>query len=243
MINKLNLVKMNPRQENLFKIITSQYIKTAQPVSSKFIAEAGNFEFSPATVRNEMAELENQGYICHPHTSAGRVPTEKGYQFFVDNFLIEDRINKRHQEFLDKLAKQFNKFEPQVAKELAKGMAEFSQGAVFIAFSDSDFYYTGISNLFAQPEFEHHQLVYNLSQVIDHLDRVVNKIFDSTKSNVEIYIGSQNPFSPDCSSVIAKYKTKNHSGLLGILGPIRMDYQNNASLIKYSQRIINSLDR
>jgi len=232
---------MNPRQENLFKIITSQYIKTAQPVSSNFIALAGNFELSPATIRNEMAELESQGYIYHPHTSAGRVPTELGYRFFVENFLTDAKLGKKEQSFLDKVIKSFKGFEPQVAKELAKGMAEFSQGAVFVAFSDSDFYYTGISNLFAQPEFGQHQLVSNLSQVIDHLDRVVNKMFDSIETDVEIYIGSKNPFSPDCSSVVSKYKTKNNSGLLGILGPTRMDYQTNFNLIKYSQELINNL--
>lgn len=232
---------MNSRQQDLLKIITSQYIKTAQPVSSKFITEAGNFDLSSATIRNEMAELEQAGYIYHPHTSAGRVPTEKGYQFFVDNFLVENKINKRQQEFLDKLAKQFNKFEPQIIKELAKGIAEFSNGAVFVAFSDNDFYYTGLSNLFSQPEFTEPRLVYSLSRVIDHLDQVVNKIFNNIDFEVKVAIGSHNPFAPDCSSVLTKYQIRDSHGLLGILGPIRMDYQNNISLVKYSQQIINNL--
>jgi transcriptional regulator of heat shock response len=232
---------MNQRQQNLLKIITSHYIKTAVPVSSKFITDSGKFKLSSATIRNEMAELEQEGYIYHPHTSAGRMPTELGYQFFVDNFLNDLKLGKREQTFLDTVAKAFKKFEPRAAKELAKGVAEFSRGTVFIAFSDRDFYYTGIANLFAQPEFYQHQLVYDLSRVIDHLDSVVNKIFDIVEYDVEIYIGSQNPFSRDCSSVITKYKAKKDIGLLGILGPTRMDYENNVSLLKYAQELINSL--
>lgn len=232
---------MNTRQKNLFKIIVSQYIKTAVPVSSKHITEFGEFQLSSATIRNEMAELEQEGYIYHPHTSAGRVPSEKGYQFFIENFLEDLKLGQKEQIMLDGIIKSFQKFEPQLPKELAKGIAEFSNGAVFVAFSDSDFYYTGISSLFAQPEFVEHQLVHHLSQVIDHLDKVVSKIFDDIKTDVEIYVGENNPFGHDCSSVISKYKNKKHSGLLGILGPTRMDYENNVSLIKYSQELINSL--
>jgi len=232
---------MNPRQQDLFKIITSQYIKTVIPVSSKYITESGKFRLSSATIRNEMAGLEQEGYIYHPHTSAGRVPTEKGYQFFVANFLKDLKLGQKEQTMLDSIMASFKKFEPQLPKELAKGIAEFSNGAVFVAFSDRDFYYTGLSNLFSQPEFEQHQLVYSLSQVIDHLDRIVNKIFNNIESDVEIYIGSQNPFSRDCSLVITKYKAKKDVGLLGILGPTRMDYESNASLVKYSQTLINNL--
>lgn len=236
-----NIKKMNSRQQNLLQIITAQYIKTAVPVSSKNIAEAGKFKLSSATIRHEMAELEQEGYIFHPHTSAGRMPTELGYQFFVENFLDNIKLGKKEQNLLDTVIKPFEHFESQVAKELARGMAEFSQGAVFVAFSDRDFYYTGISNLFSQPEFGEHQLVYNLSQVIDHLDSVVNEIFNNIQFDVEIYIGRQNPFSHDCSSVITKYKTREETGLLGILGPTRMDYENNVGLVKYCQELINSL--
>jgi len=231
---------MNPRQQNLLKIITGQYIKTALPVSSQLIAQAGSFDLSPATIRNEMADLEQQGYIFHPHTSAGRVPTQKGYQFYVDNFLNEPRLNKKQQDSLDQLARPFKQFEPLMAKELAKGVAEFSQGAVFVAFSPNDFYYTGLSNLFSQPEFAEQRLIYNLSRVIDHLDLVLGKIFGQIGSDIKIAVGKNNPIAHDCSAVITKYQVKNQQGILGILGPMRMDYQNNFSLIKYSQELISA---
>jgi heat-inducible transcriptional repressor len=232
---------MNERQEGLLKTIVTEYVKTAEPVSSKLIADAGNFGLSSATIRNEMADLEEQGYICHPHTSAGRVPTEKGYQYFIKNFIDQGKVAKKHQAALDKLSRNFQSFEPSAVKSLAKEIAELSHNAVFIAFSDNDFYYTGLSNLFSQPEFSQQQLVYELSLVIEHLDQVIKKLFSRDGVEVEIVLGSQNPFAADCGSIIAHYQSENNQGILGIIGPMRMDYQNGVSLVKYSQKLINKL--
>ena len=74
---------MDSRKENLISIIVEEYAKTALPVGSKFLVQSHSFNVGSATIRNEMAELENLGYITHPHTSAGRIPTEKGYQFYI----------------------------------------------------------------------------------------------------------------------------------------------------------------
>ncbi|OGY57165.1 MAG: hypothetical protein A3H67_03020 [Candidatus Buchananbacteria bacterium RIFCSPLOWO2_02_FULL_46_11b] len=232
---------MNKRQQNLHEIIIAEYIKTAEPVSSKFISQAGNFDLSSATIRNEMAELEDQGYIFHPHTSAGRVPTEKGYRFFVENYIADFALNKRAKDCLDKVLKPLKYFEPQAVKELAKEMAELSGGAVLIAFSDNNFYYTGLANLFSQPEFIEHRLVASLSRVIDHLDRVINKIYKEIDSEVKIDIGRRNPFAQDCSSVLTRFQCQKQAGILGILGPIRMDYKNNAGLVGYSRQLIENL--
>jgi len=231
---------MNERQKNLLKTIVSNYIKTAEPVSSKSIAESGLFDLSPATIRNEMVELEDQGYIYHPHTSAGRIPSEKGYQFYIENFLGEPKLSKKEQEMLDLTSKKFDEFQPSLVKEMAKSIVEFSDNAVFIAFSDRDFYYTGLSNLFSQPEFTQHQLVYHLTKVVEHLDQVIEKIFQSCDDEVRIMIGRDNPFAKDCSSVMTRYQNEQGNGVIGILGPLRMDYQNNLSLVKYTQKLINN---
>ena len=193
LINRI-FKKMDKRKQNLLKIIVSQYIETAEPVSSKLISEAGDFDLSSATIRNEMADLEDLGYIFHPHTSAGRVPTEKGYLFFIENFLIKKDLPKKQQETLNRSIKSQKSFEPPIVKELAKALAELCENAVFVAFSDNDFYYTGLANLFSQPEFVEPKVIYHLSQVIDHLDLVVNKFFHDLENEIEITLGRQNPF-------------------------------------------------
>ena len=229
---------MNERQEHLLKIIATCYIKSAQPVSSKLICSAGEFDLSSATIRNEMADLEQEGYIFHPHTSAGRVPTEKGYRYYVQHFIDESPLPKRQQEALEKAFG--GSAGADTIKQLAKKLAELADSTVFIAFSPNDFYYTGLSNLFAQPEFSEHEVIYSVSKVIDHFDRVLTKLFDSV-DDTDILIGSDNPFATDCSAVVTRYVTGARSGLLGILGPVRMDYQQNYELVRFGQILIKDL--
>ena len=76
---------LDERKAAILRAVVEEYIETAQPVGSSHVASAPGVDVSSATVRNEMAGLEAEGYLRQPHTSAGRVPTEKGYRFFVDN--------------------------------------------------------------------------------------------------------------------------------------------------------------
>ena len=84
---------LNERKKKILQAIIDEYINTAEPVSSGTIVEKYNLGCSSATVRNEMVELENNGYLDKPHTSAGRVPSAKGYRFYVDELLKEDDIS------------------------------------------------------------------------------------------------------------------------------------------------------
>ena len=76
---------LDERKAAILRAVVKEYIETAQPVASAHVARLGSLAVSPATVRNEMAVLEREGYLVHPHTSAGRVPTDKGYRFYVDH--------------------------------------------------------------------------------------------------------------------------------------------------------------
>ncbi len=75
---------LDDRKAAILRAVVREYIDTAQPVGSAHVARMGELNVSPATVRNEMAQLEREGFLAHPHTSAGRIPTDKGYRFFVD---------------------------------------------------------------------------------------------------------------------------------------------------------------
>jgi len=80
------------RQEQILKIIVREYVQNGQPIGSKTLVDTYKLDISPATVRNEMAALEKQGYLAHPHTSAGRVPTELGYRYFVRKLMDETEL-------------------------------------------------------------------------------------------------------------------------------------------------------
>ena len=84
---------LNDRKKQILQAIIEEYIQTAEPVSSNAIVQKYGLNYSSATVRNEMADLEKEGFLDKPHTSAGRIPSAKGYRFYVDELLKEDNIS------------------------------------------------------------------------------------------------------------------------------------------------------
>ena len=221
-------MKGNDRKIALFNAILSEYIKTAKPVGSKFLVEKCDIDCSPATVRNVMAELEDQGLIHSPHTSAGRIPTAFGYKYYIDNFLNKDlELKTKYQEQINIVA--INHDGENKLKSIAKEVAEISDQAIVLALAENSFYYTGVSNLFKKPEFQDVNVMYNLSEIIDQFDEVMINMY-RPEQDVEILIGDSNPFSDQCSVIF--------NGTMGILGPMRMDYEKNYSLIKYVNQLL-----
>src|SRR5688572_13262052 len=102
----LSTAEQEERKRKLLQAVIHQYVKTAKPVGSAFLADQYNLDLSSATIRHVMAELEQDGYLTHPHTSAGRVPTDKAYRFYVDSLMElqrlalieEERIQREYQE-------------------------------------------------------------------------------------------------------------------------------------------------
>ena len=80
------------RLEDVLALIVSKYVETAEPVSSRFVAQ--QLGLSSATIRNVMADLEDMGLITHPHTSAGRIPTDKGYRYYIDTLMMIKSLNE-----------------------------------------------------------------------------------------------------------------------------------------------------
>jgi heat-inducible transcriptional repressor len=83
------MVDLTERTQKILAYVVQEYVETAQPVGSETLVRKRGLRVSSATIRNELAELEEMGYLTHPHTSAGRVPTEKGYRYFVESLMEE----------------------------------------------------------------------------------------------------------------------------------------------------------
>jgi len=100
--------ELNEREKNILRHIIQQFILTASPVGSRNITKKYEIGLSPATVRNIMSDLEDEGYVDHPHTSAGRVPTDKGYRFYVDSLIDIQDIKSSEKAFIkEKLVESY----------------------------------------------------------------------------------------------------------------------------------------
>lgn len=227
---------MDNRKKLILNTIIKEHIKTGAPVGSGVLVDKYKLNISPATVRNEMANLEEEGYIAQPHTSAGRIPTEKAYNLHLKN-LKEKKLPASEVANFESILKRKDEIN---FKRAAKEMARFSGNAIFWAFHKHNLYYTGISNLLSQPEFSQSDLIYDISLVIDRVDEVVNDIFDEVDFKTNVMLGSGNPFSGHCSTVLTKYKINNKIGMFGILGPLRMDYEKNLALVNFISKKIST---
>lgn len=233
---------MDDRKSQLLNSIIEEYIDSAEPVGSGLIVEKYNLKVSTATVRNEMMELEKEGFIYQPYTSSGRVPTEAGYKFYVENSAKKKDVNNATKKKLQEIIKQEDGKELKI-KNIAKKISQESDEIMIIAFGAMDVYYTGISNLFSQPEFYEHQSVRNLSEVIDRMDEVIYKCYNSNIANaagVNILIGADNPFDRSCSAIITKFRPADKDILMCMLGPMRMDYNKNVGLVEYAKNLLGN---
>ena len=223
---------LTSRQQSLLKVIIDLYVKDAEPVSSGLLVNKISEPLSSATVRNELVILEEEGYLVQPHTSAGRIPSTKAYQFYVENFLNSKKMSKKIEERILSVLQESTIVNRDTLKMLAKEVARLTGEAVVVAFSGNDVYYTGLSNLIVKPEFEDKQLLVDISRVIDHLDKVVYDLFPLV-DDVKIMIGANCAFNEHCAALVAPVRFQGETGMLVILGPERMDYIENFNLINF----------
>jgi len=94
---------LDERDREILRLIIKSYITSGEPVGSRTLAKSMEWRFSPATIRNVMADLEEEGYLAQPHTSAGRIPSEKGYRFFVDHLADSGRLTKSDERYISRM--------------------------------------------------------------------------------------------------------------------------------------------
>ena len=229
---------MDVRKEELLTKLIDQHVQTAAPVSSGLLVDAYHLDVSSATVRNDMAVLEEEGYIYQPHTSAGRVPTEKGYLFYLQSLKSKTLPVKVEKDLQELVSSQ-----PRVPMKLvARYVADYTQEAVIIARGINDTYYTGISHLFSKPEMRDYEVVRSISAVVDHFDTVLEDVFEKLSDETKIFVGSENPFSDLCYMMGFSFESEGEEGAIILLGPMRMDYARNMSVMNAVREMVDHLD-
>lgn len=232
------MTAMDTRQEVILKAIVKEYIKTAEPVSSGILTKKYSFGVSPATIRNDMAELEKQGFIVQPHTSAGRIPTEKGYRNIIADYMQTERqIAKNEQQAMRRHVPQ--RLTEDALRDLARTLAMLSRETVVIGFGPHAIT-AGIANLLRQPEFSTQDLIQRIAMVLDQIDELVHEIgTEELPHDVSVLIGQQSPFGLDLGAVVTHYGEDEEGNILCILGPVRMNYRDNIARLSYLKTLLN----
>jgi heat-inducible transcriptional repressor len=219
------------RQEKLLAAIIEQYAEVASPVGSTLLAKL--FGVSSATIRAEMAELERAGFIKQPHTSAGRVPTDKGYRHYVNGMAGQKELapTKREQRALSARVSNTGANE-QTIRNAVETLVDLTSNLGLATIGDQ-LYMSGLSNLFGQPEFMQPGQVREVAQLLDNLQPWLREAAPNEPLNV--YIGRENPIgsTAGCSLIISRFRSpySDHS-YIGVLGPTRQSYRDVLGLVQ-----------
>lgn len=225
---------MEKRKEKVLKYTVKEYIKTAEPVSSQTLVEKYHLNASSATIRWDMVELTEEGYLWQPYCSAGRIPTEKAYRFFIKKF-CQPRLSSEIEKKIEEAFLNENNREEAIRK-LGRLMAFVSKN-LSILLLGKEFFWQGLSYLLSQPEFYEPE---EILEMVEAFEELYDKIEEEEINNeIKIYIGKDNPFSrdEDLSLILGGFE----DGVVGILGPIRMDYPRNIALVKKVKEILEEI--
>lgn len=223
---------MTERQQKILAAIVEQYAEVASPVGSSLLARA--FEVSSATIRAEMAELERLGYIAQPHTSAGRIPTDKGYRTYV-NWLQDSPAKvpvSRTAYAIERQIQDSGEIE-QAMKNAAQSLALATRN-LGVASWNGVMYQYGLSSLFKHPEFYGGRQAFEIAQLVEQLPELLGQLYHD-HNRVSVFIGSENPIgkSAGASSIIARVESPYGPSFIGVIGPTRQNYSQVVGLIDY----------
>jgi heat-inducible transcriptional repressor len=239
---KSKLKGMTDRQIAILVAIVEQYAEIAVPVGSVTLAKL--FGVSSATIRSEMARLEEMELITQPHTSAGRIPTDKGYRFYVNRLTetedhgigldrsaraIEARVNT-HSDHADR-----------AIRSAVDSLVELTHNLGVATIGDQ-LYMSGIGNLFSQPEFMQGRHTQAVAQLLDNLEPWLREAAPNEPLNV--FIGSENPIGKTSGAtlIISRFRSPySDRSYIGVLGPTRQSYSKVMRLVRQTGAMLEEV--
>ena len=233
-------VMITERQTKILNTIIQEYIDSAEPVSSQLLEKKYNFGIRPAMIRIEMQKLTQKGFLYQPHTSAGRVPTDKGYRFFVDNILKSGIPEFKDIFEIEDIFQEAKKDIFNLVSRLTKFLAEESSSFAILNLLERDlFWKEGWEGILREPEFEEKDFLFDFAKFLENFEKNIKNL--KINSKIKIYIGRENPFekAKKFSIISSKcYFSDIGEGIVSLLGPKRMSYDKNIGLINSLMKIL-----
>ncbi len=237
---------LTQRQTDVLKAIIREFTESGEPVGSDILEKKYKLGVSPATIRNEMVELAKKGYLVKSYFSSGRIPSSRGFRFYINHLMREKELSTS-----DEVAYKNSIWDDRADSHRllshATHMLAEKTGLLSLAITNKgDVYYAGVSNLMAISEF----LNWELSRVIfERLDRASfwENIFDRVQKledNLHFVLSEDDfsdPVYATCASVFGEFEGANLHGMIGVVGPKRMYYDSVAPQIKYFSGLIEQI--
>ena len=243
----VRFVDYESRRNAVLSTTINKYIREPFPVSSESIAD--DFDLSSATIRNIFAQLEEDGYLTHPHTSGGRIPTHKGYRYYVDFLISELELLEEEKEHIIREYREKDDALEDILDKTSEVISAITHYAGIVSFLEwqDKFFYKGISRILSQPEFNDSKRVRLLIKMIEDKEPLLNIINRDFKDKVRVYIGGELGCDQinNCALAVSAYCIKGKPlGRLAVLGPMRMEYKHIIPALEYISEVLSEvLDR
>lgn len=232
--------EISQRQAKILAGIVKLNCETGHPVASRDLVSSYDFGLSPATIRNEMVALEQMGYIRQPHTSAGRVPTDEGFRYFVNQLMDRVKLTVREQESLRTEILKLQAVNAEIGRRLAKVLASHTEQASFAVFPE-EVSSSGLSNILHNQNLAPEDAT-EIAEFFDHLDEYAEDLLAEYGSDQpRTLIGKEFTLNKgsDYSIIVSGLQLPDgKKGVIGLIGPKAMQYPKNITLIEYITKII-----
>ncbi len=234
---------MTDRQIAILVAIVEQYAEVAVPVGSVTLAKL--FGVSSATIRSEMAKLEEMELITQPHTSAGRIPTDKGYRFYVNQITEADEQGMfeldRSARAIEARVNTHSDHADRAIRSAVDSLVELTHNLGVATIGDQ-LYMSGIGNLFSQPEFLQGTHTQAVAQLLDNLEPWLREAAPNEPLNV--FIGAENPIgkTSGASLIISRFRSPySDRSYIGVLGPTRQSYGKVMRLVRHAGAMLEEV--
>jgi transcriptional regulator of heat shock response len=237
-------VDYESRKRAILAATINKYIQEAEPIASEDISR--EFDLSSATIRNIFAELEESGFLIHPYTSGGRIPTDNGYRYYVD-FLIQqiELLDEEKELIVKKYKREIRQLEDALEEtsDVISAITHYA-GIVSLLEWQDKFFYKGIGYILEQPEFRNPDKIRILIKMIEDKQWLLDIINRDFSEKVKVYIGREIgcPGMENCSLVVSSYSFKDKPlGRLAVLGPTRMEYKHIIPTLEYISSVLTEV--
>lgn len=229
--------EIGEREATVLQLVVSDFIRTGEPVGSAAVGRRHHLRVSAATIRNDMAALEDAGYLNHPHTSAGRVPTDLGYRFYVDAIPRWPRLSEKKRRTIDRFFGHPADDPDEIVRGTAVLLSRLTRyGAVAQPPGSPHVILGGAANIASEDAFEHRETVRQLLELLEQEEPMLRLLHSlSDEGEVAVRIGGENPFPAmrEASVVVAPYRRgPDRLGVVAVIGPTRMQYPGAMSAVR-----------
>jgi len=238
------------RKDEILRVTIDQYIGSVTPVSSARIAKECSFSLSTATIRNILAELEEEGFLTHPHTSAGRVPTQEGYRYYVDHFLHEIQLLEEEKARIKAEYAMESRELDFLLDTTSKVLSDMTHYTAIVSVDgwDNKLFCGGTSFIVGYADYNDVnrdiRKIKNILAALDEKERLLAVINRKLAQRINILIGKEMDCSAidGCSLAVSEYRTKQGmSGRIAVLGPTRMDYNRVVAALEYFSGLMEEI--